>query len=202
MRREVDRLSAMLDDLFDLSRLDAGAFALDRRPIPIEDVVADVVDGMQFQAARQAVSLRITIANGLPVLSLDGARMARGASNLVRNALQHTPACGSIEVTLDRVLGDVRLEVRDSGEGIPAHDLERIWQRFYRGDRSRHRGTGGDGGYGLGLAIVKGIVEAHGGTVAVTSQRGRGSTFTVRLPIAEPTATPRRGGNTGAPGQP
>jgi len=202
MRREVDRLAAMLDDLFDLSRLDAGAFALDRRPIPIEDVVADVVDGMQFQAARQAVSLRITIANGLPVLSLDGARMARVASNLVRNALQHTPAGGSIEVTLDRVLDDVRLEVRDSGEGIPAHDLERIWQRFYRGDLSRHRGTGDDGGSGLGLAIVKGIVEAHGGTVAVTSQPGRGSTFTVHLPIARPASTPRRGGNTGAPGQP
>ncbi|HEY4668685.1 MAG TPA: HAMP domain-containing sensor histidine kinase, partial [Tepidiformaceae bacterium] len=88
------------------------------------------------------------------------------------------------------------------GEGIPAHDLERIWQRFYRGDLSRHRGTGDDGGSGLGLAIVKGIVEAHGGTVAVTSQPGRGSTFTVHLPIARPASTPRRGGNTGAPGQP
>lgn len=191
VRREVNRLAAMLDDLFDLSRLDAGAFALDRHPIPIEDVVADVVDGMQFQARQKGVSLGLSVASDLPVLSLDGARMERVAANLVRNAIKHTPAGGTIDVALDCVPGHVRLEVTDTGEGIPAHDLDRIWQRFYRGDVSRHRATGDDGGSGLGLAIVKGIVEAHGGSVGASSQPGKGSTFTVRLPSAEHASSPQ-----------
>ncbi len=183
--REVDRLAAMLDDLFDLSRLDAGVFPLDRRPIPLEEVVADVVDGMQLQAERKGVALRLSVTGELPVLALDGTQMQRVAANLMRNALEHTPSGGSIDVSLDRVRDDVRLRVRDTGEGIPAADLERIWQRFYRGEPSRHKGTGDDGGSGLGLAIVKGIVEAHGGVVGVQSQPGRGATFTVALPMAE-----------------
>jgi two-component system OmpR family sensor kinase len=100
----------------------------------------------------------------------------------VRNALEHTPPGGAIDVSLDLVRDDVRLQVRDTGEGIPAEDLERIWLRFYRGEPSRYKGPGDDGGSGLGLAIVKGIVEAHGGVVGVQSQPGKGATFTVSLP--------------------
>jgi len=182
MRREVDRLAGMLDDLFDLSRLDAGAFPLDRRPIPLEEVVADVVDGMQFQAERKGVVLHLNAPRPLPKLWLDGTQMQRVVANLVRNALEHTPSGGMIDVTLGTVGDGVQLEVRDTGEGVPVEDLERIWERFYRGDPSRQKGPGHDGGSGLGLAIVKGIVEAHGGAVGVQSQPGRGAMFTVRLP--------------------
>lgn len=185
MGREVDRLAAMLDDLFDLSRLDAGAFPLDRRPIPLEEVVADVVDGMQLRAERKGLVLRLSVTGELPVLALDGTQMQRVVANLVRNALEHTPSGGSIDVSLERHRHDVRLQVRDTGEGIPAADVQRIWQRFYRGEPSRHKGQGNDGGSGLGLAIVKGIVEAHGGVVGVQSQPGTGATFTVTLPMAE-----------------
>lgn len=185
IRREIERLAAMLDDLFDLSRLDAGAFPLDRVPIPLEEVVADVVDGMQFQAERLGVALRLSAPRPLPTLWLDGTQMQRVVANLVRNALEHTPSGGMIDVTLDTAGDHVQLEVRDTGDGIPAEDLERIWERFYRGDPSRQKGPGRDGGSGLGLAIVKGIVAAHGGTVGATSQSGCGATFIVSLPLAD-----------------
>jgi len=182
MRREIERLNRMIDDLFELARLDAGALQLDRRPVALQEVAAEVVDAMQAQAQQRGVNLAFEAAGEAPELPLDGARIERVAANLVRNALEHTPAGGRVEVGVFVEDGHVVLRVSDTGEGIEAGDLARIWDRFYRAEKSRRRGEDAADGAGLGLAIVRGFVEAHRGTVEASSAPGRGATFTVRLP--------------------
>ena len=181
MRREIERLNRMIDDLFELARIDAGALPLHRELISVEEVAADVVDALQPQARLNSVAVGLR-ASGRVTANIDGARMERAIANLVRNAIQHTPAGGRIDVAVERENGWVDVRVSDTGEGIDPADLPRIWDRFYRAEKSRRRGPGDAGGAGLGLAIVRGIVEAHGGTVAAESAPERGSTFTLRLP--------------------
>lgn len=181
MRREIDRLSRMIDDLFELAQLDAGALRLDRQPLDLREIAAEVVDAMQAQARLGGVSLELH-AGELTPLPLDGARIERAIANLVRNALDHTPAGGRVSVALTPSGSVAEVRVADSGEGIEAADLPYIWNRFYRAEKSRRRRPGVAGGAGLGLAIVRGIVEAHGGSVHVASAPGAGATFTLRLP--------------------
>jgi signal transduction histidine kinase len=181
MRREIERLARMMDDLFDLDRLDAGALALDRRPIALHEVAAEVVDAMQAQAVRCGVRLSLDGRAGAPI-PIDGTRIERVIANLVRNALEHTPAGGTVTVSVWPDGAWVRLEVADTGHGIDADELPRIWDRFHRGERSRPRSIAGSEGAGLGLAIVRGIVEAHGGTVCVDSSPGDGARFMIALP--------------------
>lgn len=181
MRREIDRLSRMIDDLFELARIDAGALPLKRELISVEEIAADVVDAMQPQALLNSVSVELRSSEPANA-NLDGARMERAIANLVRNAIQHTPSGGRIAVAVERENGWIDVRVSDDGEGIDAADLPRVWDRFFRAEKSRHRSTGDGDGAGLGLAIVRGIVEAHGGTVAAQSSPGRGSAFTLRVP--------------------
>jgi signal transduction histidine kinase len=184
IRREIDRIARMLDDLFDLSRLDSGGLSLERRALSLEEVAAEVVEGMRAQAQRQGVRLTLTAEPGIPAAWFDGAQIGRAIANLLRNALEHTHPGGRVTVALAWVDGQVRLTVSDTGVGIPASEISRVWTRFHRGDPSRHKTSAGGDGAGLGLAIVRGIVEAHGGTVAVTSTEGAGATFTLLLPTA------------------
>jgi len=181
MRREIERLSRMIEDLFELARVDAGALRLELRQVALQEVAAEVVDAMQAQARAGDVDLKLAVAGAPPQLRLDGTRIERAVANLVRNALEHTPAGGCVDVTVFADDGWVGLRVQDSGEGIAALELEHVWERFYRGEKSRRRSDGGDGA-GLGLAIVRGIVEAHGGRVTAASAPGRGATFEMRLP--------------------
>lgn len=182
MRRQIDRLDQMIDDLFELARLDAGALELERHPVALQEVAADVVDAMQAQARRAGVALSLYVDGTPPELALDGARIERVAANLLRNALEHTPAGGRVDVSVFSDDGHVGLRVSDSGEGIEPADLAQIWGRFYRAEKSRRRTSGDMDGAGLGLAIVRGFVEAHGGSVEAESAPGEGATFTVRLP--------------------
>jgi len=183
IRREIERLSRMIDDLFELAQLDAGATRLARQPVALDEVAAEVVDAMQAQAHRHGVALTFGAGAPPPALSLDGTRIERAVANLVRNALEHTPAGGRVEVTVAAEDGRALVRVKDSGEGIDPADLPRVWERFYRAERSRRRGPDSDDGAGLGLAIVRGVVEAHGGAVAVESAPGRGASFTIALPF-------------------
>jgi len=190
IRREIERLSRMIDDLFELAQIDAGALTLSRQPVALQEIAAEVVEAMRARARRDGVTLTLRREGIPPELLLDGTRMERSVANLVRNALEHTPAGGRVEVWVAVEAGRVALRVSDTGEGIEPGDLPRIWGRFYRAERSRQRGPRSDQGAGLGLAIVRGTVEAHGGEVAVASTPGQGATFTIHLPLAGTTAAP------------
>ncbi len=182
IRREVSRLSRMIDDLFELARMDAGGLKLELHPVSLEEVAAEVVDAMQAQAQQRGIALSLHTDDVQREIPLDGARIERVAANLVRNALEHTTLGGNVDVTVYRENGWAALRVADDGEGIEAEAMARIWDRFYRAERSRQRPEGSENGAGLGLAIVRGFVEAHGGTVEAESSPGQGTTFTVKLP--------------------
>ena len=121
------------------------------------------------------------MATPLPSVRADAARLTQVLNNLLANALRHTPASGRVTLAAEALAQGVQLSVADTGEGIAPDDLARVFDRFYRGDKARARGSGGSG---LGLAITKALVEAMGGTVGVTSQVGAGSTFAITLPPA------------------
>jgi len=183
MRREIERLSGMIDDLFELSQLDAGALKLERLPICVQDIAAEVVDAMQAAARLAGVELILNVDSSPPAIEVDRGRIERAIGNLVRNALEHTPGGGGVLVAVAATNGNVDLRVADSGSGIAPSDLPHVWERFYRADISRGRNGNGDGA-GLGLAITRGIVEAHGGSVEAISGGGDGATFVLRLPLS------------------
>jgi two-component system sensor histidine kinase BaeS len=139
---------------------------------------------MRARAERAGVSLDVRVSPPLPLIQADGDRLERAIANLVRNAVEHTPAGGRISVTVQPNGADVTVMIEDTGDGIDPHDLPQVWTRFYRADTARPRTDASDGA-GLGLAITKGIVELHGGRVSATSRWGGGSTFTVALPATK-----------------
>jgi two-component system phosphate regulon sensor histidine kinase PhoR len=180
--REAERLDVLVRDLLDLSRVERGT--LDVEPVDLVGLAKEVVGGYADRAEERRIKLRTELQ---PQASIRGDRAQLGLllSNLVDNALRYTPAKGTVCVRLDTAESRAVLQVADTGEGIPAGELPRVFERFYRVDKARARQTGGTG---LGLAIVRHVAEAHGGTVRVDSELGRGSTFTVTLPLAGPSA--------------
>jgi two-component system, OmpR family, phosphate regulon sensor histidine kinase PhoR len=181
--REAERLDVLARDLLDLSRVERGTLHVE--PVDLVGLAKEVLGGYEDLAAERRVRLRSELR---PQLSVRGDRAQLGllVSNLLDNALRHTPAKGTVCLRLDASESRAVIQVADSGEGIPAGELSRVFERFYRVDKARTRQTGGTG---LGLAIVRHVAEAHGGTVGVDSELGRGSTFTVTLPVAGPPAT-------------
>lgn len=178
-RKQVDTLAALVDDLFQVSQLDAGGLSMHCEPASLTDLLSDTIESFSGMAAQRSIRLEGSAAPGIDPLEMDVQRMGRVLNNLVSNALRHTPPGGLVSIRAEREAGFVRVTVQDSGEGIPSEDLSHVFERFYRGDKSRSRATGGAG---LGLAIAKGIVEAHGGSIAVQSQPGQGATFTFTVP--------------------
>jgi two-component system, OmpR family, sensor kinase len=181
MRREIDRMGRLVEDLLTLTRLDAGTGLLVDE-VDLSDVVAEAGERARLLSDGPTV----TVQTDRPlVVRGDSDRLAQVVTNLLDNALRHTPPDGRVELAATSVNGHARLIVRDTGPGIAPKHLPRIFDRFYRPDPARARATGSAG---LGLAIVQAIVQAHGGRVAVESEPGEGATFTVGVPLASASA--------------
>jgi signal transduction histidine kinase len=178
-QREIRSLSHLIDDLFELAQLEAGGLSLEVRPNSLSDLISDTIESFSELAGRQEVLLEGAVGPGVDPVAMDAQQIGRVLSNLVGNALRHTPAGGTVRVRATATDAGVQVEIQDSGEGIDAQDLPHVFERFYRGEKSRSRSTGGAG---LGLAIVKGLVEAHGGQIGVESAPGQGTRFTFTLP--------------------
>ncbi|XRQ09518.1 sensor histidine kinase [Actinomadura welshii] len=177
IRVEVERLTEMVDDLFELSRIHAGALRLSRQRVGLADLVAEAVAGAEALARAKGVRLRGDVREGLPV-EADAGELGRALRNLVVNAIRHTPSDGSVEIVGEVRGGEARVTVADACGGIPEHDLPRVFDVAFRGEAARTPG----GGAGLGLAIARGIVEAHAGEIGVAND-GPGCRFEVRLPL-------------------
>jgi signal transduction histidine kinase len=178
-QKDVMSLSALMDDLFQMSQLDAGGFPLNRAPSSLSDLVSDTLESFSELAYRESVKLEGKVEADVDPVFMDTQAIGRVLNNLISNALRHTSAGGEIKVHAWRNGQGVEVSVRDTGEGIHAEDIPHIFERFYRGEKSRNRGTGGAG---LGLAIARGVVRAHGGDIRVDSQWGKGTQFTFHIP--------------------
>ncbi len=179
LQKGIRELSELIDDLFQMSQLDAGGLTLDRNPSSLVDLLSDTLESFRAVASQQGVDLSASSAPGVDMVYMDTRRIGRVLNNLISNALSHSRAGGSVQVIAERNVGMVRITVTDSGDGIALEDLPYVFDRFYRGEKSRNRKTGGAG---LGLAIARGIVEAHGGEITVESRVGVGSIFCFTLP--------------------
>ena len=178
---ESSRMYRMVMDLLTLARLDAGTADLHFEPLNLESLLQQVVVKFSPQANQARVSLQSQL-EPVPDVQADSDRLAQVFSNLVDNAIKYTPAGGTVLVKTQMAGDKVLVRVADSGMGIAADDLSRIFERFYRTDKSRQSGP--NHGAGLGLAIARQIVQAHGGTITASSSLGRGSEFIVRLPVS------------------
>lgn len=199
METEIDALTQMVQELLEISRIEAGQTVLRLRPTSVEEVIGPPVERLLAQAERSTLTLSVEIAADLPLALVDGERIQLVVTNLVHNAIKFTPPGGTIAVRAragraGEVPASARqgtplvsggwqviiIQVTDSGVGIPARDLPRVFERFYKADRAR-----GSGGTGLGLSIARHLVESHGGHIWVESEEGVGSTFSFSLPVAE-----------------
>ncbi|MDO9300365.1 MAG: ATP-binding protein, partial [Anaerolineales bacterium] len=180
---EVDALTQMAQELLDLSRIESGQVELILAPLAPKNLVLSASDRMRMQAERAGLKLSIKCEDGLPNIRADKSRLEQVLVNLIHNAVKFTKPGGeiSIETESREAVGGVRFAVRDSGVGIPSESLSRIFERFYRVDKSR---TGS--GTGLGLSISKHIIEAHGGKIWAESNEGRGSVFYFVIPLLTP----------------
>lgn len=183
---EVDRLSALVDDLLDLARLEAGRTPLQLERVDIGEVVRAGADRLRPQIERAQLSLFVDVENDLPQIEIDIKRTEQVLLNLVHNAIKFTPPGGEIAISVRQKKGTIAVEVRDTGIGIAQEELGRLFERFYKSDRARN-----SEGTGLGLAIAKHIVQLHGGEISAHSVPGEGSTFTFVLPIRRKTARKR-----------
>jgi two-component system OmpR family sensor kinase/two-component system sensor histidine kinase BaeS len=180
-------LTRLVDDLRQVALADAGQLSIHRSPTDLGALVARVTDAFQAQAAEHQVVLRSEVGATLPMVDVDAERIEQVLRNLISNALRYVPPGARVSVTVSRKANSARVEVSDTGPGIPADALPHVFERFWRGDKSRARALGGSG---LGLAIAQQWIEAHGGRIGVKSQVGGaaqqkqgGTTFWFTLPL-------------------
>jgi signal transduction histidine kinase len=181
-RGEVTKLGRLVDDLFELARIDAGLLQLELEETSLHDLVSDTLSSFGPEAERRGIRLVGEVSPDVDPVLASPSKLQRVLYNLVSNALRHTPVDGTVFLRAEREEDAVRVEVADTGEGIAPEVLPRVFERSFRGERSRSsHGVGEDSGAGLGLAIARGLVEAHGGKIDVESRLGEGSRFTFTL---------------------
>lgn len=179
--QEAGRMKRLVDDLQELSRVEAGAFTLDLNPVSVLDLVDEVKDRLQPQFDEKDIKLFTDVQGDIPLVLADRDRIVQVLLNLVGNALQYTPPGREVTISVHQNGGDVLVEVKDSGIGISPEHISNLFTRFYRVDKSRSRAGGGSG---IGLTISKHLIEAHGGRIWAQSHGfGEGSTFTFALPV-------------------
>jgi signal transduction histidine kinase len=177
---ETDRILRILDTLMDISEAETGTMTLHTAAVPLKNVLTPIVDMYQVLAENKSVTLSMDIPEPL-IIHADRDRFGQALANLIDNAVKFTPENGRVHIEASAGKRTVTITIRDDGPGIDVRDIDRIWDRLYRGDQSRSQK-----GLGLGLSLVKAIVQAHRGTVAVTSQPGKGSVFAITLPTVDP----------------
>ncbi|NBI27657.1 sensor histidine kinase [Chengkuizengella marina] len=172
---ETKRLGNLIDDLFHLSRLDAGADKFEPEPSFIDHIIIETLQGFAIQFEDKELDISVIMPDNLPRLNMMPHKIIRVLQNLIGNAIRHSPKGGEIELTVQNIDDKkVLVSVKDQGDGLPAEEIEKVFERFYRTDKSRNRYSGGSG---LGLAIAKGIIDLHGGDMGVDTQEGKGSRF-------------------------
>jgi len=179
MNEELDRLTQMVQELGELSRIESGEAPIQKKPVDVAEAIEQAVGRLKAQANRAGLDLDTNIPVGLPQVPGDRERVEQVLVNLIHNAVKFTPAGGRINVSAKAEGDDVQVSVSDTGVGIAADDLPRIFERFYKADKARS-----GSGTGLGLAIAKHVIEAHGGRIWADSVEGEGSTFNFTLPLA------------------
>ncbi len=176
---EVDALTQMAQELLDLSKIESGQVALNLTSVSPKSLLASAAGRMKMQAERAGLSLQMVCDDDLPNVRADQSRLEQVLVNLIHNAVKFTRSGGEVALLAEAAQGGVRFAVKDTGIGIPLDDVPRVFERFYRVDKSR---TGS--GTGLGLSIARHIVEAHNGKIWVESEEGKGSTFYFSIPVA------------------
>ena len=177
VHRSAERMNRLIQDLLDVSSIEAGRFSFDKRPQPVASLVVEAIEAVKVQAAARSQHLESRLPEGNPQVDCDTDRVGQVLANLLGNAIKFTETGGTIIVRVEPRASDVCFSVADTGPGIPEPDLPHIFDRFWRDPNPARKGTG------LGLSIAKGIVEAHGGRIWVESQVGQGSVFFFTLPL-------------------
>jgi len=180
IQKNAARMHHLIDDILELSAIEAGNVKIYPEPVSLHPLVEDVINSVSASATSRNIAVRNLVPSNAQVFA-DPHRLVQMLTNLIENAIKFNRDGGTVSITLSRFDND-RISVEDTGEGIPSHHLERLFERFYRVDRARSRELGGTG---LGLAIVKHLAKAHGGEVKVESTFGQGSRFTIELPKHE-----------------
>jgi signal transduction histidine kinase len=178
MREQVETLGRLIEDLFELARIDSGVLTLELRDSPLSPVVAACLRGVEAEAEARQIRLEARVGDGASARCAPD-KVERVLYNLITNALRHTPSDGAVAVVVEPGVGEVRVSVEDTGEGIAQEALRRMFDRFWRGDRARS-----SGGAGLGLAIARGLVEAQGGRIWAESRPDGGARVNFTLPAA------------------
>ncbi|GAI76372.1 unnamed protein product, partial [marine sediment metagenome] len=184
---EAKHLGYLIDDLRTLSLADAGELSLNRRHVSPYKLLKRTASAYMAEAKRQNIMLEVKASEDLPKVNVDPDRITQVLGNLISNALRYTPKGGQIifsakyqPESVEGKINTIQLQIQDNGTGIDPKDLPNIFERFYRGDKSRKQK---EGETGLGLAIAKSLIEAHGGTISVESTLGKGTTFIISLPL-------------------
>jgi len=181
---ETDRVLLMLNTLMDISEAETGTIRLALEPVSLGALAAEVAELYEDVAADKQVTLAVDAAPDVTITG-DRERLRQALANLVDNAIKYGPPEATVRITVQGDEHGARIDVVDQGPGIPADELPRVWERLFRGDRSRS-----ERGLGLGLSLVRAFVQAHGGHGAVESGPGRGSTFSLHLPLVPPPHAP------------